>query len=105
MNDIEIIYNELKDKYPLVLANSLTLNEGFSWNVPVICGKRKNAKFFLYADKNTLSPSGEEFVFSVVYRFTAHRIISSPILKNRIVLSQINLYKTIPFFNTLLNIV
>ena len=67
MNDIEIIYNELKDKYPLVLANSLTLNEGFSWNVPVICGKRKNAKFFLYADKNTLSPSGEEFVFSVVY--------------------------------------
>ena len=67
MNDIEIIYNELKDKYPLVLANSLTLNEGFSWNVPVICGKRKNAKFFLYADKNTLSPSGEQFVFSVVY--------------------------------------
>ena len=67
MNDIEIIYNELKDKYPLVLANSLTLNEGFSWNVPVICGKRNNAKFFLYADKNTLSPSGEEFVFSVVY--------------------------------------
>ena len=39
MNDIEIIYEKIKDEFSLVLTNSLDLDDGFSWDVPVILGK------------------------------------------------------------------
>ena len=30
MNDIELIYDKVKDKYNLTLTNSFALNEGFT---------------------------------------------------------------------------
>ncbi len=67
MNDIEIIYERLKDKYNLVLTNSLALDDGYTWNVPIIVGESGSRRFHLYADKDTLEPFGVEFVFSVEY--------------------------------------
>ena len=68
MNDIEIIYEKIKDEFSLVLTNSLALDDGFSWDVPVILGKSALGKFYLYADRNTKEPKGEQFVFSVADR-------------------------------------
>ena len=68
MNDIEIIYEKIKDEYDLTLTNSLDLDDGFSWDVPVITGESCLGKFYLYADRNTKNPKGEQFVFSVADR-------------------------------------
>ena len=65
MNDIELIYDKVKDKYDLTLTNSFALNEGFSWDVPIICGESQQGRFWLYADKNTKNPHGVQFVFSL----------------------------------------
>ena len=67
MNDIELIYNELKDKYKLLLTNCFALNEGFTWDVPVIYGEAEQGRFWLYADEDVPDPHGLEFVFSVEY--------------------------------------
>ncbi len=74
MNDIEIIYNKLKDRYNLVLTNSLELNDGFTWDVPIICGESESGRFQLYADKNTKNPHGVQFVFTL----PDHRTHSHP---------------------------
>ena len=68
MNDIELIYEKIKDEYDLILTNSLALDDGFSWDVPVITGESALGKFYLYADRNTKEPKGEQFVFSVADR-------------------------------------
>ena len=67
MNDIELIYDKVKDKYNLTLTNSFALNEGFTWDVPVIYGESQQGRFWLYADEDTPNPQGIEFVFSVEY--------------------------------------
>lgn len=68
MNDIEFIYNQLKDKYELFYTNSFALNDGFSIDIPIICGESVLGKFYLYVDKDTMEPHDCEFVFSVVYK-------------------------------------
>ena len=67
MNDIEYIYNELKDKHKLLLTNTFSLNDGFTWDVPVIYGEVEEKRFWLYADEDVSEPHGIEFVFSVEY--------------------------------------
>mgnify|MGYP003295219716 CR=1 FL=1 len=67
MNDIELIYDKVKDKYNLTLTNSFALNEGFTWDVPVIYGESQQGRFWLYADEDVPNPHGIEFVFSVEY--------------------------------------
>jgi hypothetical protein len=68
MNDIELIYEKIKDEYDLILTNSLDLDDGFSWDVPVITGESGLGKFYLYADRNTKNPKGEQFVFSLAWQ-------------------------------------
>ena len=48
MNDIEIIYEKIKDEYDLILTNSLALDDGFSWDVPVILSKTQNTHLQQY---------------------------------------------------------
>ena len=67
MNEIELIYDKVKDKYNLTLTNSFALNEGFTWDVPVIYGESQQGRFWLYADEDVPNPHGIEFVFSVEY--------------------------------------
>ena len=68
MNDIELIYEKVKDKYKLILSNSFALNEGFTWDVPVIYGESQQGRFWLYADEDVPEPHGIEFVFSVEFK-------------------------------------
>ena len=49
MNIIEDVYNSLKDKYKLILTNTMALNEGFTIDTPVIVGQNENDKFWLYS--------------------------------------------------------
>ncbi len=67
MNDIELIYEKVKDKYDLLLTNTFSLNEGFTGDFPVICGETEQGKFRLYADDLDSDPHGYAFVFSVRY--------------------------------------
>ena len=67
MNDIELIYDKVKDKYNLTLTNSFALDEGFTWDVPVNYGESQQGRFWLYADEDVPNPHDIEFVFSVEY--------------------------------------
>ena len=67
MNDIELIYEKVKDRHNLLLTNSFALNDGFTWDVPIIYGESKQGRFWLYADEDVPDPHGLEFVFSVEY--------------------------------------
>lgn len=61
MNEIQLIYDKLKDIYSLTLTTTFALNEGYTIDVPVIRGAAFDARFDLYKedDGNGL------FVFSV----------------------------------------
>ena len=83
MNDIEIIYEAVKDKYDLVLTNSLALDDGFTWNVPIICGKTEIGRFWLYADGDVLEPRGLEFVFSVDAEYEKQTLFGKKTVKYR----------------------
>ena len=61
MNNIDFIYSKLKDKYNLTLTNTLSLDEGFTIDVPVICGSSCIGRFWLYKEDDEL------FVFSIEY--------------------------------------
>lgn len=67
MNDIELIFEKIEDKNNLLLTNALALNEGFTWDIPIIYGESKQGRFWLYADEDTPDPHGVDFVFSVEY--------------------------------------
>ena len=67
MNDIELIYEKVKERYDLRLTNTAALDDGFVWDVPVIYGESKQGRFWLYADENVPNPHGIMFVFSVEY--------------------------------------
>ena len=60
MHDIELIYNQLKDKYDLILTNTLALDDGYTIDVPVIRGKAIDKRFDLYKEDDL-------FVFSVEF--------------------------------------
>ena len=67
MNDIELIYGKVKDKYNLTLTNSFALNDGFTCDVPVIYGEFQQGRFWLYADEDVPNPHGIDLVLSVEY--------------------------------------
>lgn len=62
-NDIEIIYEQLKDQYDLLLTNTFALDSGYTIDVPVLCGESVFGKFNLYKEDD----DWDEFVFSVEY--------------------------------------
>lgn len=55
--DLRYIYNQLKDKYPLTFTSTFALDEGFTEDMPIICGKTGDKTFRLYWDD-------PDFVFS-----------------------------------------
>ena len=62
-NDLEIIYEQLRDKYSLLLTNTFALDDGYTIDVPVLCGKSVFGRFHLYREED----DWDEFVFSVEY--------------------------------------
>ena len=62
-HDIHILYEQLSGKYNLLLTTTMALDEGFTIDVPVLCGQTPKGKFFLYKEYDDSS----EFVFSVDY--------------------------------------
>ena len=62
-HDLDIIYNQLKDRYDLLLTNTFALNCGYTWDMKVIRGKSVFGTFDLYKEDD----DDDQFVFSVVY--------------------------------------
>lgn len=48
--DLYRVYNQLKDKYELQIANSLFLDPGFTVDCPVLVGKANGLTMWLYED-------------------------------------------------------
>ena len=48
--DVLAVYNRLKDRYPLILTNSMALDEGFTVDCPVIVAKAHGQIMELYED-------------------------------------------------------
>lgn len=48
INGIFEVYNQLKDKYPLVMTNSFAVEKGFEIDVPIIVGKAHGQIIWLY---------------------------------------------------------
>ena len=51
--DVSAVYECLKDRYPLVLTNTFSLENGkedYDDDLPVLCGKCKIGSFVLYDD-------------------------------------------------------
>ena len=44
------VYNQLKDRYPLVLTNTMALDEGFTIDCPILVGKAHGQIIELYLD-------------------------------------------------------
>lgn len=61
--DLEIIYEQLRDKYDLTLTNTFALDAGYSIDVMVLCGTSKLGTFHLYHECD----DWDEFVFSVEF--------------------------------------
>ena len=62
-HDLKVIFEQLKDKYDLVLTNTFALNDGYEIDVPVLCGRSLLGTFYLYKE----DPDWDEFVFSVAH--------------------------------------
>ena len=58
-NDLEFIYNQLKDQYDLVLTNAFALDTGFNADINVLSGKSLFGTFYLY------KATDPEFIFEV----------------------------------------
>ncbi len=51
MNDIQVIFDKVKNKHSLLLTETGKLaDEGFTINVPVICGTSALGRFWLYRE-------------------------------------------------------
>lgn len=48
-NDVLVVYEQLKDKYDLVLTTTFLLDEGFTIDCPIIVGKAHGQIIELYA--------------------------------------------------------
>lgn len=69
MNDINVIYNKLSCTYNLVLTETGKLaDEGFTINVPIICGKSEFGSFFLYKEDET-----EDALYVFTYEFSTEQ--------------------------------
>ena len=53
-----LIYEQLKDRYPLIRTNAFALDDGFTEDMPVLVGRNNDAECWLYE-------WGGDFVFSV----------------------------------------
>ena len=62
-NDLEIIYGQLKSKYDLLLTTTFALDEGYTIDVPVLCGSSVLGRFELYKE----DADWAEFVFTVEF--------------------------------------
>ena len=62
-HDLDIIYEQLKDKFDLLLTNTFSLDAGYSIDVKVLCGTSVLGTFNLYKEDD----DWDEFVFSVTY--------------------------------------
>ena len=49
-NDLDYIYEKLKDKYNLILTNTKSLDERFTIDTKVITGTTEKGTFMLYDD-------------------------------------------------------
>lgn len=49
-DDLKEIYEQLKDRYELVLTNTAALDEGFTENCPILIGKAHGQILELYLD-------------------------------------------------------
>ena len=62
-NDLEFIYEQLKGKYDLLLTTTFALDEGYTIDVPVLCGSSVLGRFELYKEDDDC----EEFVLTVEF--------------------------------------
>ena len=58
-DDLKAIYEQLKDRYELILTNTADLDEGFTVDCPILVGKAHGQIIELYLD-------GEMFVLDVI---------------------------------------
>ena len=59
VDDVLKVYEQLKDRYALVLTTTFALDEGFTVNCPIIVGKAHNQIIELYED-------GGDFILDVM---------------------------------------
>ena len=64
-HDLDIIYEQLKDRFDLTLTNTFALNDGYTIDVKVLCGTSSLGTFHLY--KECEYDDWDEFVFSVTF--------------------------------------
>ena len=53
------VYNQMKDSYPLLLTNTMHLDEGFTIDCPILVGKSHGQIMELYSD-------GDMFILDVM---------------------------------------
>lgn len=53
------VYNQMKDRYPLLLTNTMALDEGFTVDCPILVGKSHGQIMELYSD-------GDMFILDVM---------------------------------------
>lgn len=53
------VYNQIKDRYPLLLTNTMDLDEGFTIDCPILVGKAHGQILELYSD-------GDMFILDVM---------------------------------------
>ena len=77
-DDLKAIYEQLKDRYELVLTNTADLDEGFTADCPILVGRAHGQIIELYLDC-------EMFVLDIIISFNAIskiRISSKKILED-----------------------
>lgn len=50
VNDLYEVYDQLKDRYPLTLTNTLDIDDGFTVDCPILVGSAHGQIVYLYAD-------------------------------------------------------
>ena len=58
-NDVKAVYEQLKDRYDLILTNALSVDDGFEEDCPILVGRREGYILWLYED-------GGDFVLDVL---------------------------------------
>ena len=61
-NELQQVFYQLKNQFPVVLTNAFSVDDGFTEDFPIIVGRNSSAAFWLYDD-------GGEFVFSYAYQY------------------------------------
>ena len=56
-NELQQVFYQLKNQFPVVLTNAFSVDDGFTEDFPIIVSRNSSAAFWLYDD-------GGEFVFS-----------------------------------------